>query len=412
RELVTMNLHRGELYVCNLSIKPSIFTKQLLQYIQILDIASLLFTRELSAHDLMTFLAAIVDRDRQYDPAFKLSEYLRGQRIATIEVNSERSFELFERRKLYRGEVESDYSVRRLALDQIGNDPVQLARIFNADETVLLAMGVDFAHDIIAYLVPERLVAIQPEDFVKAAEEIRRQSNADVTFDMLMAMASAHPRAAEITRLLAADATETTVVGTQPTSEATVPEGTPEAVVRDMMDPLNAESPEAFTDSFVRLLNTGRIKAAADTVRQLVSRLSNPEVVERQKGLELLTAVIEQFTPATPTEVTAAVRIAVQQQLAAGNETFEYAEVIRALFTRLLQQNCWPELAELCRTLQEFREQQGGVTTYSSLAVKKALEQVNRTDLIELAIDKLVKAKGEETGQVRVVLGTIGSEDV
>lgn len=413
KRYVSMNVRRGELYFLNIALKENIFSCQVMQFLQILDVKAVLFDKTVRLEELTIFVDALVKRDTLYNPSYRLSEYLQKENIASIEVNSVRGFELFEDRQLYRGEIAGDYSVRRLALDQIGDDLKNVSRLLVAEDD-LVPFGIDFESDIIKYLIPERVTGFSVDQFVRAIAEARAtdcKAGADSCL-ALLALAESHPESEAIRSSLDNDLADTEqsdqVISIQHESRDRV-----EKLLADLFSPdYEAFDILEFADAFSRLLKTGQHAKANSIIADLMSRLRGESSRSRQMALSLLDgAVLATQSPRDDEVIDNAISLVIYH-LDLGQETFEYSELIRLLFGRCLHANCFANMAVLSSALATHRKNHDGVTVYESLAVKKALEQINRPETIDILLDNLVVARHEKAGYLRTILCAIGSEEV
>jgi HEAT repeat protein len=58
------------------------------------------------------------------------------------------------------------------------------------------------------------------------------------------------------------------------------------------------------------------------------------------------------------------------------------------------------------------RRLQDGVTTYDSMTIKKAFENINQPEVISALVDELIKARAEDVAYVKSILIGIGSEEI
>jgi len=163
KKYVNINISRGHLFAINIRLRESVFTEEIIKYMPMLEIEALLFERRMTMTDLSRFLDRFVKRVSRTDYSNLLSSYLKQNKIDTIEVNSPKAIKLFEEGKQYRGDIEGDYSVKTIAMQQLGDDLDKLANIAGGDEAVYEARGIDFAPEVIAYLLPEKVAAISPD---------------------------------------------------------------------------------------------------------------------------------------------------------------------------------------------------------------------------------------------------------
>lgn len=417
KRYVSMNVRRGELYLLNIALKDNIFSCQVMQFLQILDVKAVLFDKNVSLEELTTFVDALVKRDTLYNPSYRLSEYLQEENIVNIEVNGVRGFEFFEDRQLYRGEMAGDYSVRRLALDQIGDDLQNVSRLLVAEDD-LVPFGIDFEPDIIKYLIPERVTGFSVDQFVRAIAEARAtdcKAGADSCL-ALLALAESHPESEAIRSRLDDDLAANMADTEQSDPVISIKHESRDRVEKLLVDLFSPEYEACdileFADAFSRLLKTGQHAKANSIIADLMSRLRGENSRSRQMALSLLDgAVLATQSPRDDEVINNAISLVIYH-LDLGQETFEYSELIRLLFGRCLHANCFANMAVLSSALATHRISRDGVTVYESLAVKKALEQINRPEIIDKLLDNLVVARHEKAGFLRTILCAIGSEEV
>ncbi|MBU0985168.1 MAG: HEAT repeat domain-containing protein, partial [candidate division Zixibacteria bacterium] len=401
------------------------------QYMQGLDVNSMLFDRRMNIQDFTFVVESMVNREVIYNPDTRLSEHFRNHNLDCVQVNSELALDLFEERSRYRGEIDGDYSVRRLARDQMRDDPVSLARLRDADQEKLLEYGIDFDCDIIQYLLPERVAELQAQDVRAALTALVEQIDSDnldqaardlATGDYmaLIRLTKYHP---DHERIIAN-------IGTGQTPRPEVKDDAPDPnsatgrikiqtsqKTEDLLEELFTPGRDdydigEFCDSFARLLKTGQQPKAREIVRQLIDFLSSVNLEYRQKALQLTGAIIDQVTSTGDRLLAEAMTDQIVARLNKKQETFEYSEIIVNLFVRSHQQRQYGLLARLTTAMAGRRAHSENVTVYDSMAIKKAFETISTSGSIDTLIKELVDAVGEDGQYIRQTLTSIGSEEV
>ena len=425
--LVNLNIQRGELYLLNIRMKDSPFSAQIIQYLQSLDVSAVVFQRRMTINEFGYFVQTLVDRQTQYNASFIFTEQLARQNIDTIQVNSEDGFALFENRKQYRGDVDGDFSVRRLAMDQLGDDPIRLARIRNVNEKGLRELGIDFDPAIIAYLIPERIAAIDAGRIRRVLTQLAEEINAsesgpkrahDATSDYmsLFKLVEYHPQKKRIVEDLEDrrgsgkyddDAlTETGAIRIQTSASV-------DQLFERLFSAQPSEfDPEAFADAFVRLLKTGQQPKAAEIIGRLIDLMSAPEPVFRQRALNLLGLATAELTHAVDTVVLEEAVVCVVSRLKAKSETYEYSEFLWLLYVTCQDTSRYDLAARVTRAMAARRFVNDNVTIYDSMAVKKGFENIGRKKTIDRLLRELISAQGEAAIHLKDILVAIGSEDV
>ncbi|MBI5266268.1 MAG: HEAT repeat domain-containing protein [candidate division Zixibacteria bacterium] len=432
RKFVSINVLRGNLYIANIALKDSVFNAQILQYLQMLDMKAILFDETLTNDEFLFFVSTMVKRESLYDAGFSMSATLKQKGITSVIVNSEQAFDLFENRKQYRGDVDGDFSAKRMALDLMGATINQLARLTGARAEQLLALGIDFHPDIISYLLPERVVALPWTDIraslVELAREIQdggsRTSSAVDQYMGVFHLIDFHPERA---RIISDLSLPPTIEKRRKSSEDF---GTDTGRIRiestrridellnklfsfaTVSEPVDFGVFAEFTEAFSRLLKTGQSQRAVEILVELIDRLSDPQAFVRQKALDALTGVIGEFNLLTDAAVLDTAVQSVIARISGRKESYEYSELIRALADKCMAGKRYDYLARLLVTLGFRRGVQGGVNVYDSMAVKKSFENVNQPEIISALIDDLLKARSEDVGHLKTILIAIGSQEI
>ena len=429
KPFVNFNIRRGELYLLNIRLKDSPFHAQILHFLQLLDINAVLFNRHMTVHDFGYFVQTLVSRQTHYDPSFSFAEELSKRGIDSIHVNSELAFDLFENRKQYRGDVDSDFSVRRLALDQIGDDPLRLARLSNVNEAGLLDLGIDFDPAVVAYLIPERLAAMEALSIRKVLTELAALINSheagqkathDATVDYmtLFKLVEFHPDKQRIMENL-----EDRPRGSKYDDDIDVSTETgaikiqTRAHIDQLLESL-FEQPggdfesSSFSDVFVRLLKTGQQTKAAEVVTRLIDLMGAPEPQFRQLALNLLGLATAELTDGVDTAVLEEAVSETVSRLKAKTETYEYSEFLWHLFAACRDAGRYDLAARLTRSMAARRTVSDNVTVYDSMAVKKGFENIGRKKTVDVLVAELISASGDTTMYLRDILVAIGSEEI
>jgi HEAT repeat protein len=424
--LINVNVQRGELYLLNIRLKDSPFSAQIIQFLQSLDVSAVLFERRMTINEFSYFVQTLVARQTQYNASFNFNEQLTHNGIDAIQVNSETAHELFDDRKQYRGDVDGDFSVRRLAMDQLGDDPIRLARMRNVNAEGLLELGIDFDPGIVAYLIPERIATIDAARIHRVLTQLAAEINAAESGPMRATDAAAdymslfklveyHPQRQRIVENLedrrgAGDddnaLTETGAIKIQTS-----------AYVDQLFERLFTSQPtefepESFSNAFVRLLKTGQQPKATKIVDRLIDLMSAPEPEFRQRALNLLGLAASELTRATDATVLEEAVANVIRRLKAKSETYEFSEFLWQLFVTCQEAGRYDLAAGVTRAMAARRSVNDNVTVYDSMAVKKGFENIGRKKTVDRLVRELIAAQGETAVYLKDVLVAIGSEEI
>ncbi len=431
RRYVNFHTQRGQLYVCNICLKESVFATQILQYMQVVDLTAILFERSMGIREFMWFLERFVRRLRQEDPDYVLADYLTRRGVTCIEANSEAAYRQFETQRQYRGDVDDDFSMKRMALDAMGSEPLALAKLYEADEAGLLALGIDYEPAIIKYLLPEKVAAVPCAAIRTVAQELvgainagspdRPNRKADVDLYMaLFKLIEWHPERERILENLNDQAIHADA-GKKRSTDENSRTGAIKITTINRIDGLLDElfssgnddyAASEFSDAFERLLKTGLRSKAEEVVDRLIHLLADANPGYRQKALNLIAASIKVLRNVTDTAVFETMLSTVTKNLAAKRETYEYSELIWRLSEKCLQDHRYDHMARICLAMADRRLMDHGVTIYDSMAVKKAFEVLNRAEVVETLVNEMITADFEKASYLKQILVAIGSEEV
>lgn len=428
RSYVGLNVHRGDLFLLNIRLKESPFTAQILQFLQAMDVQAVLFEKSMRIHDFTFFVNTLVTRQHAYDASFSFTNHLRQREVNCIEVNSERGYDLFENRKQYRGDVDADFSVRHLALDQMGDDPVALTRVRNANQQGLLDLGIDFDPSLIAYLLAEKVASFDAGHIRRLLTELADQvattetgplriKNVTDDYVALFRLVDCHPDKKKIVENLE----DRRAGGADDDGEALSKTGAIRIESAARIDQLieklfSLGTPDAeagaFGDAFGRLLKTGQQQKASEVFSRLIELMSAPEPNYRHQALNLIELVIDGLDHVANGSVLESAVADACRRLADKTETYEYSEFFWLLFGVCRKAERYDQAARLTGAMAQRRHVHDNVTVYDSMAVKKGFENISRRKTVDDLVTKLLETSGDEAGHVREVLVSIGSEQV
>ena len=430
KKFVNINLQKGELYLLNIRLKETIFNGQIIQYMQYRDVNAMLFERSLTADQFASFIQQFVRRVDPNDRSERLSSFLEEDNLDTIQVNSETAFDLFEKQKQYRGDVEGDFSVKRFCLDQLPDSVRQLAEAASADEQRLLKLHIDFDPAVVDYVVPEKVADIPyrniRSDLMEQAEEYKKTSSESGKNRLLhhliamMSLVENHRDREKIVGQLDDVIRARLQEGSESDDSSSVTgqiriesQNRIEQLIEDLFAPQgNKQMVLDIADAFARLLKTGQKDKAEEICRTLTERLSDPDPLVRQKALNALLLAIDRFSPITDLAVIKAMVQLINDKVASCCETFEYSELIWRLFDSCRRNRLYKLMADVVTSMAARRSVENGVTVYDSMAVKKAFENINQPDAVKDLVGVLTEADFETSSLIRDTLIAIGSEEI
>ncbi|RKX27614.1 MAG: hypothetical protein DRP45_00530 [Candidatus Zixiibacteriota bacterium] len=416
RSSVSINLHKGNLHFLNIRFEEETFNDQIVQVMQSANARAILFHRDMTIADFSFFMQSATDRRLHNRPNFSLGTGLEEQGVTSISVNSDRAFALFASRRQYRGNVGTSLTVRRLALDQIGEDLHVIAGLPEANEETLADLGIDFDPAIVEYLLPEKVATFSPEDFRACLQSLTEATesntgnveNPSFLLDSLRTLATLHPEKDKILK----GQSDVAKAGGASAFRLEVNEK-----IESLMEGFFSEGARGvtsgdFSNAFARLLATGQLSGAKQTVVRLVDLMKAADSDKRQKALDLLGVAVEHLDPVSNRSLIGAGVERVIEILNERQETFEFSELIWMLFSICRRGNHYELMARLTEAMATRRTTGEETVVYESMTVRKAFDNISREDTIEHLVDELVKAGSDKSVFLKRILVAIGSEEV
>lgn len=425
KRFVNMNLHRGELWVANIRIKDSVFAGELIRYLQVKDLSVLLFERGLEMFELTRFIDRLLNCH-----ADEFESGLVQDKITHATVNCGLGLELFEEKKRYRGDVGGPLSIRSLVWTDLGDDIGVLADVDSGDPAALFDHRIDWECDILAYMLPEKVAAIPPAEFVRAISRLVTNAASESDTDKQKAITQRCEKICELLRFRhdAADIIgrlqevfDSASIPPDIKPRLTSPTETIKLQARDEFEErlkkalsISAKDDEAehLDESFRRLLSTGQADQAGHYLAGLLDYLDGGDAGLRQVAMSITIRCLASVGAEHSEPVLATLIEAVNSQLRRGRETFEYSEIIRQIADHCLKRERFDLMRMQLEALAERRTTKDGVDVYDSMTVKQALTQIARPDVIDAMVDKLTEADHKTIDAIRACLIAMGSEEV
>ena len=405
KRYLNINLQSGSLYILNIRLKESVFTQEIIKYMQLQDINALLFKQGLSMQDLDRVLGRFVQRVDIADTANLLPAYIEKMRIKSVEVNSEQAYNLFEQHRQYRGDANYDFSLKNMIWQMLPDDLLGLSEVSRRGADYTLQQGIDYDYQLVKYILPEKLASKSSvtigDELIKLFTDVRSVHDEKVRNEQLerslaiYRMIEYHPDRAQIVKRLnlhfAADA-----IPEELARELESPTGRIRVESSQRIDDLlNAvfsgpQSPMAtrdFVEAFGRLLKTGQKEKALEIALHLVEMLSVADADFRQRSLTLLLELTNSLNIATDISLLTNLIQLVVGNIRERKETFEYSELVWLFVERCIQEHKHDLLLEILKALAARRRIDSDVTVYDSMAIKKILGNFNRLQVINSLFD-------------------------
>jgi HEAT repeat protein len=431
------NLHiaSGRLYALNIRTRESIFTNQVLDYMQILDTTDILFEAGMIADELAIFLDRFVRKLPSTNSRNLMTAHLEKNGINTIHIDSDAGCRLFESGKRFRGDLTDDFSVRNIVGQIIGDDFEKLAELVaeeNASlENYLERYNLDYYPALVNYLVPEKISSAVAEslidlladkilDVVTGKSSVGEIEPAEVEkLKILTTSLNYHPEREEIIRRIGGKIAESEIARMLYSSllpeTSVIKIQSSEEIDYFLNTTFNKAVPdpgqEDFVDLFSRLLRTGQQGKARSVVNILLGYLAGLDLDLRGKALVLCRYVLDSCRVTTGASIVEHLISKVDEYIYEGNETFEFSDLVWELAQITLAEGNYQLLSKLCDTLQRKRSYYGGIWSYESVVVKKSVEDLNRRRVITRLIQELITGQHKNVPYIKNIFTTIGSED-
>lgn len=429
KRYLNLNIADGKLYVLNVRLKDGLFCQEIIQYLEILDISTITFERCMTMTEFISFAGRLLKRVDLTDHSNLLSNFLKQNKITSIEVNSETGLNLFESGRTYRGDINDDFSVKRIVMDRLGDDFHSLIYVQPLSPEALLSSGIDFDSDIISYLLPEKLSSISSDEIIttidsllqniSSASDAEEKKRFEAGYRSACGLIDYHTDRDKIVQALSQIVPDGTILNTLREAQVSVGSIRQESSdrIEELLQKIGTDEGQLsvtleFGDCFERLLKTGQAGKALSIFGRLLDGLSDSRGSVREWSLECGLIGIERLGfPADDTVFEKLIGI-VTDRLVNRSETFEYSELIWQLLKRCLFEQRYESMANLTSSMATRRSQVDDVTVYDSLAVKHAFANLNRREVVDRLINEMIRVDYARASHIRRVLIALGSEEV
>lgn len=418
----------GHLYVFNVQVKQSVFCDHIIDFMQVLDIRSLLLDVSIKSHELAVFLEAFSSRKHTLHDLNPLTKTLKEQSVKTVLVESELGRKLFEANPGCGLDLAGGYTLRNVVTGALGEDLVRLAEIASDEnldvDEFTQKHSLDYYPRLVGYLIPEIVSSLDFTGLINKVNKIAGKSDAiegqgdkeksSVALDKLGKLISFHPDLEKIGSNLA-DSCEAEDNTPSLLSELTYNGESSERIDQFLYATFNEALPghklEDFYGIFERLIRTGQKGRAANVINILMSHLVGDGVRQRESSLALLKDVLRASRGLGAYDLIGIVIDKLDEYLSNKKETFEFSDLIWEIAQSSLRLKDGQSLGRICGILSSRRSVEGDITVYQSAAVRKALDELNRPEIIDSLIEDLIHGSTSWFKYVKKTLVTIGSEE-
>ena len=430
KKYLNLNIHQGQLYCLNIRLKDSIFNEEIIRYMQILDIKSILFEKQMTLVELDKFINRFVKRVDLTNHANVLSSYLKSENINSIEVNTELSYQFFDENKQYRGDVSHDFSIQNIIMQQLPDNIESLAKLYQGDPVYAESLMLDYDIDLLVRLIPEKVTSLSIKSIdnhvtehiqkVVALKNNDEQNQEVSTCKSICRLLEFHPEYEAITKkiesVLSCENISPEFVDDLKSPTAKLKMETVKNIDTLMSETFSDLSIEfefgRFLDTFERLLKTRQKEKAAEVAVSLVNFLGDLNYDFRQKALTLLVEVIKPLNLLSDSYLFDKLSQVLLRNLFERKETFEYSEFIWQLIKKTLHEKDYASLSKIMHGLHLRLRIENNVTIYDSIAIKKVYMNFNQKEIINGLIDELLKGNSRTSQSIKDILIAVGSEEV
>lgn len=425
KRFVNFNLESGRLHVMSIRQRETVFTEDVLRFLQSLEIRAVAFSDKMNHTDLATFVERLVKREKKEPHSQLVPEFLKGKNISTIDVNTERAHKFFEKNLKYRGDIDRDFTIRQVAFEELGGDLLRLSEIYDADSKTLESNAIDFNNEIVQYLIPEKMASFRSESIVTQLSRVfddanKSGANSGLTGKpqkQLGRLLSLHPeRSAIISALhvnyggqIAALIRESVMPSVD---EFTTDSFTEISDLDSLFFAIKDNDASSFAELFLRYYRTGRRGQAIEIADYLVKQLSNTQWHVRQKALHFLNECLKSIDPYSDKFILETLVVRLTQIIDSKSETLEHAELISAILEQGCRGRRFSIIVELVDSLARRKTVRDNVTVFDSLAIKSALMKLNRLEILNYLIDELALGNPATSKIIQRIFSAVGTEEV
>ncbi len=425
----------GNLYALNIMTRPSVFIEKFMDFMQIHDVSSILFGAGITARQLSLFLERFVKKMPVANYKNILANYLRENKIDTVLIDSELGNTLFKDGQRYQGDVPGDFSVRNIVSQAIGDKFGDLAELLNVEDTdfntYIAKYKIDYYPALAAYLIPEKIASMNTDRLVQYLADIvaelveskRAIAEMDPSLlkhgkDLIDAL-HYHPHRQDIIErvgaLMVVRGIEKDVYSAVLPEASSIKVESSEKIDGFLYSTFNEALPGyqlgEFNDLFNRLLRTGQQEKAQSVINILLNHLAGPNLDLRNKALTLFHYGFKDFPAETGRPLLKHLTDKIAAYIADGRETFEFSDLIWELTQIALANKNYEYLSSMYDILINKRNLNNGVWVYDSIAVKKAIEELNRQEVIDKLIVDLINCPNNQSPFIRNIFIAIGSKE-
>jgi len=428
KKYVDIYFKSGRLYVFNIQVKQSVFCEHIGDFMQVLDVGSLLLDVSMKPQDMAIFLSAFSSRKHTVNDVNPLITALKERDVDSVKVDSELGRRLFEDNPRFGLDTPGGYTLRNVIHDSLGDDLSRLAGIAAdiklPDEEFTSKHSLDYYPNLVNYVIPEIVSSFDFTLLIQQVNQIAGQSanpanesegeKTPVSLDALGKLISYHPGLEQIGSDLSGSFVEDEK---QSISLETLSfngessERIDQFLYATFNEALPGHKLDSFCDMFERLIRTGQKGRARNVINILMSHLAGDSFGQREKSLYLLKEAMRASRGLGADDLIGGMIEKIDEYLSYKKETFEFSDLIWEIAQSSLRFKDVQSLSKVCDLLASRRTIEDNVTIYQSAAVRKALDELNRPEIIDTLVADVVGGHPSWFKYVKKTLITIGSEE-
>ncbi|MCP4568135.1 MAG: HEAT repeat domain-containing protein [FCB group bacterium] len=429
KKYFSLVLTEGKLYANNIYQSDSNFIDNLKDYMQTLEIHSLLFDETILPDDLLLFVGRLVKRLPVSDPDFHMHKYLEKHNLHSIRVNDPLAIKLFETGLRYRDDVVEDFSIRRVVANHFSGeiDPAMnfLSGGYDDAERQSREIGIDFHPEIVNFILPEKFAQLRPSELLQLADKFLDAAGEEGSavadkLALLVRSFDFHPkRDILLDQLREKFESRGIDLGDKPKTKSPGSASSLEAShqidqVRNRIfsDDFDSDLYSTFNDVLMRLLRTRRMGKAAAVTENLVEYLASDKAQFRQHAINLLNETVKAVISVGEYEFLDVTLRHLQSLFTRGKETFEYSEVVTHLLSAMLNLRRYEPIAAFLKVLKSGRRIKDGVMIYDSVTVKRIFDELDNRETISRLVRELQQRRSSRIKFVHEILTAIQTEEV
>ncbi len=419
----------GRLYANNIQITDAGAVNFLKDHMHELEVDSILFSADMTTDDLISFVSRIVSKRSPDHKDYSLQSFLVNRKISTILINDPLAEKLYNAGLRYREGQCEEYSVRRMVSDYFSGDVDLAIKALTSQyadtEAQAEQIGIDYYTEIVSFLLPEKFAQLPPSELFNMACQIIEESepiNDDsiLQLNRLIRSLDFHPKRIELVSkiedYLKDKNIDIRVIGKSLNDSSSIKKDTLQDIDRIVAKFFSTATEEplfdSFHDNYMRLIRTRQMGKAASISDFVVSHLTSENALYRQYALILLKDITKSGVAVGEVTFIDVILKQLKSLFTRGLETFEFSEIAVFLLRIAIANRRYEVTAVFLGIIRAGRKQEGSITVYDSISIRRIFDDLNDRELISFLIREIHSGDGTAIKATREILMAIQSEEV